>query len=87
MLLSGQLSFGAIMPCLAREEELYLRAEPQTQFYNVIFVHSEHWTRLGHELTETLQLDFCNIKFLNEDSVEPVTNKKKQLTQLCHGQK
>lgn len=29
-LVSDQLSFGAIMPCLAREVELYLKAEPQT---------------------------------------------------------
>lgn len=41
MLLSNQLSFGAIMPCLAREVELYLKAEPQAQFYSVIFVPSE----------------------------------------------
>lgn len=83
MVVSDQLSFGAIMPCLAREVECYLKAEPQAQFYSVIFVPFEYRTRLGHELTDSLQLDFCKNSFLNEDSMEPVTNKKKQLTHLC----
>jgi len=83
MLVSDQLCSGAITPCLAREVELHLRAEPQAQFYSAIFVPSGYQSRPGHDLTDTPQLDFYKTKFLNEDSVEPVTNKKKQLTRLC----
>lgn len=64
-LLSNQLSFGAITPCLGREVELYLGSEPQAQSYTVIF-------GLGNELKQTLQPKFWKTKLLNEDSVEPV---------------
>lgn len=45
---------------------------------SVIFEPPEYQTRLGHKLTETLQLCFCKTRFPNEDSVEPVRSKEKK---------
>lgn len=75
-MLSDQLYFGAIIPCLGGEVELYLGAEPQAQSYTVIFVPADYWTRLGHKLKQTLQPELWKTKLLNEDSVEPITNEK-----------
>lgn len=55
------------MPCLGREVEIYLGAEPQALSYTITF-------GLRHELKQTLQPEFWKNKLLNEDSVEPITN-------------